>query len=240
MEVYGITDIGQKRANNQDYIFYTSDKIGNLPNLFIVADGMGGHNAGDKASSVATSKFVEFVQSSQLTHIKDIMTTGIKEINEIVHKMSLEHEDMSGMGTTFVAAVIQDGTLYVVNIGDSRAYIVNEEMIEKVTVDHSLVEEMLISGQITEEEAHNHPKRNRITRAIGVSDTVVVDLFEVPLKPNDYVLMCSDGLSNMITNHEIKDMLLDELTLEQKVENLIAISNKNGGDDNISAIVIKL
>lgn len=240
MEVYGMTDRGQKRSNNQDYIFYTQDKIGNLSNLFIVADGMGGHNAGDQASSIATKKFVEFVQNSELTNIRDIMTKGIKTINSAVFDISLRQEELRGMGTTFVAATIQDNQLYVINIGDSRAYIVNEEKIKKVTIDHSFVEEMLLCGQITEEEAFNHPKRNRITRAVGVMETVVVDLFEEQIKENDYVLLCSDGLSNMITNVQLKDMLLENIALERKVENLITISNQNGGDDNISAIVIKL
>ncbi|MDF2820770.1 MAG: Serine/threonine protein phosphatase [Clostridiales bacterium] len=239
MEVYGITDIGQKRTNNQDYIFYSGEKIGNLPNLFIVADGMGGHNAGDQASSIAVKNFIEFVDNTDLYSITDILKIGIKEMNSIVYKLSMENEEFTGMGTTFVVAVIDYGTLYVANIGDSRAYIVNEENINKVTIDHSFVEEMLISGQITEEEAINHPKKNRITRAIGVSDTVMVDLFEQKLNSNDYVLMCSDGLTNMLSNNEIKEILLSNTDVEEKVKNLISASNCNGGDDNISAIVIK-
>lgn len=240
MEVYGITDIGQKRANNEDYIFYTSEKIGNLPNLFIVADGMGGHNAGDQASSIATSSFVEFIRSTDLITIKDILTRGIEDINSTVYSLSLTKEEFNGMGTTFVAAVIEDEMLYVVNIGDSRAYIVNEDKITKVTIDHSYVEEMLISGQITEEEAHNHPKKNRITRAIGVADSITADYFEEKLTKNDYILLCSDGLSNMVDRDQIQEILIADKTIEDKVESLIAASNINGGLDNISTIVVKL
>ena len=193
------TDVGIMRQMNQDYCFADNNRVGLLPNLFIVADGMGGHNAGDFASRFCVEKFVEIMRNagegvlSRLSFIED----AIRETNEQLIVKAAENSELEGMGTTFVAATIDsDNIMNVINIGDSRLYVIDSD-IWQVTEDHSLVMEMVKNGDIKKEEARFHPKKNVVTRAISAMGVVIPDMFEVPLEKGNIVLLCSDGLSNI-------------------------------------------
>lgn len=237
------TDVGRTRQINQDYCFATDNKCGLLPNLYIVADGMGGHNAGDFASRFCVEKFVELMQNagedvlSELVYIED----AIRETNEQLIIKAAESTELDGMGTTFVAATINDrNELTVINIGDSRLYVIDNE-IKQITQDHSLVAEMVRNGDLKKEEARFHPKKNVVTRAISAMGVVVPDMFRVPLKKGDIVLLCSDGLSNMLADNEILDIIREySSSLDTATNILIDRANQNGGRDNISVVLVKI
>ncbi len=233
-----LTDIGKKRTVNQDYVFTSVAQIGKLSNLFVVADGMGGHNAGDIASKYTVEKLIAAIEETKETNIGKILETGIKQANAKLRKKASQSEILHGMGTTLVAASISDNILYVGNVGDSRLYVIGRE-IRQITRDHSLVEEMVRLGEINKEQAKGHPDKNIITRAIGAGDEVKVDVFEYDMKKDDTVLMCSDGLSNMIDDDEIFIIMNKKDSIKDKAKNLIDLANKNGGKDNIAVIIIK-
>lgn len=237
LKTFSITDIGKRRKLNQDYVFTCENPVGNLPNLFIVADGMGGHNAGDYASKCTVETMVEEIGHFQETEPVKILKKAIETANEHIREKSLEEESLSGMGTTVVAATCSGSMLQVANVGDSRLYIINET-ITQITRDHSLVEEMVRMGGIDRESARNHPDKNIITRAIGAQDTVEIDFFSVELRRGDTVLMCSDGLTNMLEDEEIRMILEGQRDAAGKAENLIKAANDNGGRDNIAVIII--
>ncbi len=238
LKSYAITDIGQKRKLNQDFIFLSETPIGNLPNVFIVADGMGGHKAGDFASRYAVETIVDEIMSSMETNSVTILNKAIEKANTYTRRKAKEDEHLAGMGTTVVIATCKENCLEVANVGDSRLYVVNEE-IKQVTVDHSLVEEMIRMGGIAREAARNHPDKNIITRAIGARDTVEADFFNLELKSGDKVLLCSDGLTNMVDDDTIQHILNKDISLKEKAEELVQMANQNGGKDNISVIVIE-
>ena len=202
MKTFSMTDIGRKREINQDYVFATDETIGNLPNLLVVADGMGGHRAGDFASRFTVEVLAEEVQNSKETHPEQILGNAIQTANERLMEEAAKDSRLEGMGTTLVAATILDHVLYFANVGDSRLYLINKE-IRQLSKDHSMVEEMVRLGGLTEEEAKHHPDKNIITRAMGVKDKVEPDFFEYRLKGGDTILMCSDGLTNMVDDDEI-------------------------------------
>jgi protein phosphatase len=238
MKTFSITDVGQKRNMNQDYV-YTSDKsVGNLPNLYVVADGMGGHNAGDFASKFTVQQLVKSIDSNPETNPIKIIRKSIEIANNELIQKSIENSELTGMGTTLVVATIVNDYIYVANIGDSRLYIINHE-IKQITKDHSLVEEMIRLGEIDRQDARNHPDKNIITRAIGAGEDIAVDFFEMKLEVGDTILMCSDGLTNMIEDEEIQEIINQQSTPEQKAEKLVQIANKNGGKDNIAVIIIE-
>ena len=197
MKTFSMTDIGRKREVNQDYVFATDETIGNLPNLLVVADGMGGHRAGDFASRFTVEVLAEEVQNCKETHPETILGNSIQAANERLLEEAEKDNRLEGMGTTLVAATIMDHVLYFANVGDSRLYLINKE-IRQLSKDHSMVEEMVRLGGLTEEEAKHHPDKNIITRAIGVKQKVEPDFFEYRLKGGDIILMCSDGLTNMV------------------------------------------
>ncbi len=236
MRVVGRTDIGNVRSVNQDYMFYSREPVGLFPNLFIVADGMGGHKAGDYASRFAVETFVAYVREASKDALIRIVDNGLKYTNSKILEKAGESEDYYGMGTTMVVAYIEGSQLYVANVGDSRLYLVSSQ-INQVTEDHSYVGTLLRSGEITKEEARVHPDKNIITRAIGAADSVKVDFFEVDLEKGDRVLMCSDGLSNMIEDNDLYDIVANTY-IGDVVEELISEAKKNGGLDNIAALVI--
>ena len=238
LKTFSMTDVGMKRQLNQDYVFTSETPIGNLPNLFIVADGMGGHNAGDYASKYTTKIIVTEIGKSTETNPIKIIRSAIEEANKEILLKSQEIEELKGMGTTVVAATIIDGYLYVANVGDSRLYVIDKE-IHQITRDHSLVEEMIRLGEIDRESARTHPDKNIITRAIGVVEEVKVDFFDLKLKPGDSILMCSDGLTNMIEDEEIRMVLNGQRDVVEKTEELIKTANRNGGKDNIAVIIIE-
>ena len=184
MKTFSMTDIGRKREVNQDYVFATDETIGNLPNLLVVADGMGGHRAGDFASRFTVEVLAEEVQNCKETHPETILGNSIQAANERLLEEAEKDNRLEGMGTTLVAATILDHVLYFANVGDSRLYLINKE-IRQLSKDHSMVEEMVRLGGLTEEEAKHHPDKNIITRAIGVKQKVEPDFFEYRLKGGD-------------------------------------------------------
>lgn len=238
MKAYAKTDIGAKRQTNQDYVFCSMQPVGSLPNLFIVADGMGGHKAGDLASRYTVEMFLEVVRQSKVDNPITVIEEAVKYANTALIQKSKESIDYEGMGTTLVVATIIDKSIYIANVGDSRLYLINNE-IQQITRDHSLVEEMISLGEIDRKKARTHEKKNIITRAIGVDSDVVADFFEIEYSKGDLIMMCSDGLSNMIEDEEIKKVVNEGDQIQSIVENLIELANKNGGKDNISVILIE-
>lgn len=234
---YAITDIGQKRKLNQDFIYLSETPVGNLPNVFIVADGMGGHNAGDYASRYAVEIVVEEISASLEKNPIKILGKAVERANTMIRERAQSDETLIGMGTTMVIATCIGQYLEVANVGDSRLYVINET-IEQVTRDHSLVEEMVRMGGIDRASARNHPDKNIITRAIGARDTIEIDFFHEELKSGDLILMCSDGLTNMLEDEEIGRILKTPGTIEERAERLIDAANQNGGRDNIAVILI--
>lgn len=238
LKTFSITDIGKKRKLNQDYVYTSERPVGNLPNVFIVADGMGGHNAGDYASKYTVETVIREIAASSEKEPEKILARAIEVANEDIIRLAGENAEMEGMGTTIVAATCVDRYLKVANVGDSRLYVVGEKIIQ-ITRDHSLVEEMIRMGGIDRETARNHPDKNIITRAIGATEKVEIDFFEVELKPGEIVLMCSDGLTNMLEDEEIRMILNGQRDIVEKAEELVKAANNNGGKDNITVILIE-
>ncbi len=238
LKTFSITDVGQRRKVNQDYVYTCEKPIGNLPNLFLVADGMGGHKAGDYASRYTVEIMCEVIERTPEKNPEKILKLAIEAANEHIRQKSLEDENLDGMGTTIVAATCLNNQLQVANVGDSRLYIVGKN-IRQITNDHSLVEEMVRMGGMDRETARNHPDKNIITRAVGASDYVKIDFFNVELEPQDTVLMCSDGLSNMLEDEDIRMILEGQRDLVEKAEALVNEANNRGGKDNISVVLIE-
>lgn len=238
MKANAITDIGRVRQINQDVQFATTEPIGPLSNLFIVADGMGGHKAGDFASRFLVETLVEYIKNCEEQSAVAALNKGIAKVNSELYEKACQSEALSGMGTTLVAATIEDSTLYVANVGDSRLYLIEREGIRQITRDHSFVEEMVSLGQMDRESKEYKVKKNIITRAVGIDRKLDVDFFEVPLKSGDYILLCSDGLTNMVDNSAIFRLVLLPGSLEMKVKALIALANQNGGKDNIAVVLV--
>ena len=239
MHSSGKTDTGIKRNNNQDSIFFSDAPVGPLPNLYIVADGMGGHKAGDYASAHAVSWFVDYAKECSYENPITIMKTGIAKVNDMLLQMSNEHSELKGMGTTFVAAVMIDDKMYVANIGDSRLYVIGQEDTRQITLDHSLVEELIRTGQLDRRKVRFHPEKNIITRALGTGKEAVPDFFEVELQPGEKVLLCSDGLTNMVEDDEIGSIVMRQQFVDRICEQLIDRANYYGGKDNIGVVVIE-
>lgn len=241
---FSVTDIGRRRKLNQDFVYSSDQPVGSLPNLYIVADGMGGHKAGDYASKCAVETMVQEIRDSFEKSPIRILSKAIRTANDQVRRRAREDESLFGMGTTVVAATCLGKYLQVANVGDSRLYIMGDEL-RQITRDHSLVEEMVRMGGLDREAARNHPDKNIITRAIGARDTIEIDFFHEELKSGDIVLMCSDGLTNMLEDEEIARILKNQGTIrgtirdtiEERAEKLIEAANRNGGKDNIAVIV---
>ena len=239
MRAISLSDIGKNRDMNQDFVFSSSQPVGNLPNLFVVADGMGGHNAGEYASQKAVEVIVKNAFESGDTNCATILRKAIKEANSSLLAVSESDNTMQGMGTTIVAAFCDKDKATIVNVGDSRMYHVKEDAVVQVTKDHSLVQEMVRKGEIDKQEAKVHPSKNIITRAVGVQSEVTADFFEVEIKAGQKILLCSDGLTNMLGEKELAEILLDkETSIDNQAQRLIEKANENGGEDNISVIII--
>ena len=238
---YSLTDIGKLRKLNQDYVFTSEVPVGTLPDLFIVADGMGGHKAGEYASKCAVETMVSQINSSPERGCIRVISNAIREANRRVRAKAMSDDNYFGMGTTLVVASIDEDGLCVANVGDSRLYLISNGEIRQVTVDHSLVEEMVKMGELERKSARNHPDKNIITRAVGVMEEVDPDFFEVEdLVVGDMILMCSDGLSNMLEDSEIMGIIEGEGTLKDKAQRLVAAANMNGGCDNITVILVRV
>ena len=239
MKVFSATDVGKIRSINQDYIFTSTDPVGNLPNLFVVADGMGGHNAGDFASHYGVSVMVETIRRDTNFNPVKIIRNGITAANREVLRSAVENPAMAGMGTTMVAASVVGEYLYVANVGDSRLYLIDEN-IKQISQDHSLIAEMVRLGELSPEEARHHPDKNIITRAVGTEENVEIDFFDLRLDPGQWFLMCSDGLTNMVEDGEILRMLREASgSGEDPALALIGQANSNGGKDNIAVIAVQ-
>lgn len=236
MEYAALTDVGMRRHNNEDsYIVNVSgnDKI------FIVADGMGGHNAGEIASLEACRITESFVLEGK-GNIDDVLRDGVVKANRDIYVRSCENEAMKGMGTTIDVCVIDGNKLHIAHVGDSRVYIVNNESIRRVTRDHSIVGMMLEEGSITEEEARVHPQRNYITRAVGSSANIEVDIICEEIHSGEWVLMCTDGLTNMIEREVLHSVIKNSDSVDDAAEELVKRAKENGGDDNITVILFRV
>lgn len=239
MKTFSITDVGMVRNVNQDYVFCYENPIGQVSNLFLVADGMGGHKAGDYASRYCVEKVVESIKNGNIRSPISILEQAIQEANTAVYLKAESEEDLNGMGTTVVAATILGSELYIANVGDSRAYLIREN-IHQITEDHSLVEAMVQSGDIERKEARFHPNKNVITRAIGTGATVQVDFFEITIEEGDILLMCTDGLTNMVEDDEICQIIKSNTDIEKVGKELIRMANANGGKDNIGVVLVQI
>lgn len=238
MKTFSKTDRGKKREMNQDYIYTSEGQIGNLPNLCILADGMGGHNAGDYASRYTVQTMVDVINKDSHKEPVEIIGNAMQAANQEIIETAKTDIDLEGMGTTVVAATVVNGEMYVANVGDSRLYVIGDR-IKQITKDHSYVQEMVRRGELDERDARIHPDRNIITRAIGGGSPLEVDFFEVELQESDRVLMCSDGLTDMIEDEEILRILKEKDTTAEGIECLIETANENGGNDNITVIMIE-
>lgn len=236
MKTFSKTDVGRKREVNQDYVFVSDKPVGNIPNLLVVADGMGGHKAGDVASKFVVEDLREELAASCEENPEAMMKKAIESANHKLIAKAKEDIRLEGMGTTLVAATVIDHTLYFANVGDSRLYLLNHG-IRQLSKDHSLVQEMVRLGGINAEEAKRHPDKNIITRAIGVKEKVEIDFFEYRLKKGDIILMCTDGLSNMVEDEDIFQIVKGSRDVVEAVERLVDRANSNGGSDNIGVII---
>ena len=245
MHAAGLTDKGKVREQNEDTIFCTSEPYGPLPNLFIVADGMGGHNAGEVASKEAVTQITDYLRSYstpelvQPDNYLDLLVTAIQKANTKVCDMAGKKKHLKGMGTTMTACVVTEDKIMLAHVGDSRAYFISPDEITRLTTDHTYVGQMLASGQITAEEAEIHPQRHVITRVLGVdTPPFEVDGHVLPLGDTVTILLCSDGLTNMIDDQKIKEIVNYVGLVEHRTQFLIEEANLRGGHDNISAILI--
>lgn len=238
LKTYSMTDIGRKRKLNQDTVYSCEHPLGNLNNLFIVCDGMGGHKAGDYASAYTVKAIEREVEVCEDKSPIKILREAITVANTEIYEKASSEPDFAGMGTTCVAATVADDVLYVANVGDSRLYLI-DKAITQVTKDHSLVAELVRKGSLDENQAKSHPDRNIITRAIGASPSVEIDFFEVELNPSDVILMCTDGLTNMVDDDEILRIVRTSVDVPDMAENLIKMANHNGGKDNIGVVIIE-
>jgi len=240
VNTFSITDTGRIRTSNQDCVFCEENAIGSFPNLFIVADGMGGHRAGDTASRLCVEEVVKQIQTTDRKTPVSVFEQAVESANRAIYEKAAANADLAGMGTTMVATVIEDGVAYIVNVGDSRLYQMRET-ISQITIDHSLVEEMVQSGEIQKEEMRTHPNKNIITRALGTGISVRPDCFEIEVREGDVLLLCSDGLTNMLEDSRIENIIREHNgDLAQAGEILVEQANEAGGKDNISVILIRL
>ena len=235
-----LTDKGLVRNQNQDTVFCSTEPVGVLPDLYMVADGMGGHKAGDYCSRMLVERILAEVRGAEGGAPLRVLRNAIKAANRSLFDESLQYDALSGMGSTLTAAVSDGSSLSVFNVGDSRLYVLDaEDMVPRqVTRDHSYVEEMVQAGRMKRGSEIYNRNKNIITRAIGIGDRVEIDAFEVDLLPETVVLLCTDGLSNMLTDAEIGRILRAHTDPNETVEALIDAANAHGGTDNISAIVV--
>lgn len=234
MRFKALTDKGKKRSTNEDNL-YIDEKI----NFFMVADGMGGHAAGEVASKIAASFAADF--NFDLTAPLESLSSLTFKINqEIINKSSL-NQKYQGMGTTFAAVIVVNKKLYYVNLGDSRIYIYNKKNKElrKISEDHSLVAKLLREQKITEKEAFNHPKKNIVTQALGLDNDLDLDKGQVKISKNEYILLCTDGLSDMIRKNKMEKIFSENELIEDTAEELLQEALNNGGLDNITLIVVE-
>lgn len=232
MEYVSLTDIGKRRDLNEDsYSKLETDKF----ILFVVCDGMGGHQAGEVASSEAVKSLIDFAKDNKdCENLEDLLKDGVARANERVYEKSLDDKSYNNMGTTLVSCIIQKDSITIANVGDSRLYLYRKGDLKQVTVDHSLVNDLLTSGTISEEEAKDFKQKNVITRSLGIEEDIEVDIYKMKLEAKDIILLCTDGLSSQLDDEEIKEILAEDISLEERAKNFIEKANDNGGIDNVT------
>lgn len=240
MKFCALSDKGQSRKINQDSCGYYTADTG--LSFFIVADGMGGHNAGEVASEIAVNTFINQAKSNgiieKLEQAPDFIKGAFRRANDIILYKAAADESRAGMGTTAVAAVVSENKIIIGNLGDSRAYIISDGKINQITEDHSYVEQLLKAGSIKEEEAKTHPRRNEITKALGIEFYYEPDVFELEYKEGDVLILCSDGLDKMIDDEMILEIITQESDPANICQRLVDAANTAGGLDNISVIAV--
>lgn len=246
MIAVGKVNIGKKRSKNEDSVFVSNEAIGALPNLYIVADGMGGHRAGAVASKLAIDAFCAYIEAHQKVRLQTeeelliLLKRGIAHANHVIYNRGIENPECEGMGTTITLCTVMNEHAYIAHVGDTRLYCMNANQIKQVTIDHSLVQEMLEQGYITENDAQEHPQRHVITRAVGTYEQVKVDTLKQPLSSVEYILLCSDGLTAMMSEDKMHRLIYENHTnLDTIVDELIIKANEAGGADNIAVIIGK-
>lgn len=247
MRASGQTDIGKVRSVNQDTYKILPDN-----NIYIVADGMGGHAAGDKASQLAVKTISEILlqynpetetlspedEEERSISIEEVLRFALESANEQILLASMGNQHLQGMGTTAIIALVHGGTLYLGHIGDSRTYLIRNEQIQQVSEDHSVVQQLVKAGAITADEAESHPYKNVITKCLGMQNKIEPDTLVFPLEEGDRFLMCSDGLSNMVTNEVILEEIKRSSDPEPTCQSLIDLANDGGGTDNITVVLL--
>ncbi|WP_054028072.1 Stp1/IreP family PP2C-type Ser/Thr phosphatase [Bacillus sp. FJAT-28004] len=238
------SDIGRVRHVNEDQSWVS--QLNNGVTLAIVADGMGGHQAGDVASQRAVDAFRSMLEKSaakadlSLQEGKMLIRQAISQANDAVFELASQNEQYRNMGTTIVAALVKQDNAIIGHVGDSRAYKITEGVITQITTDHTLVNELVKSGQLSAEEAAHHPRRNVLTRAVGTDSQVEIDVQAVEWSAQDVLLLCSDGLSNMVSDQEmLQTVTTDQLELDAKADHLISLALQAGGDDNITVVLLQ-
>ena len=243
MNVWSITDRGSVRRENQDACHAECDSDKNTA-LLVVCDGMGGALAGNVASTSAMKIFVDSIRAALDGEdggmpLSDSIRTAVETANEAVYNESITNPSCSGMGTTMVGAVVKDGKAAVFNVGDSRAYLIRQRSIKRITVDHSVVEELVMRGDITREQSVRHPSKNLITRAIGTEPDVECDIFFPKLRAGDYLLLCSDGLTNVVSDREIMDEVIRGGAPDNCCERLVETVLRRGAPDNVTIVLFR-
>lgn len=235
--VGAISDVGNLRSINEDYLDYY---ICNKYQLYIIADGMGGHNAGDIASKMCVHKIKEYILQKycEYTDVRDMLGDAVKYANSYIYIESLKNKKYKGMGTTLTLAFVFDGKIYIVNVGDSCFFAIKDEKIVKITKDHSLVQQFIDDGILTQDEARDHPNKNIITRSIGVGHNVDIDFFVIEEDEKSYYLLCTDGLVNDIDYKEIVPYIMkNKKGLYKVCSELVDLVKERGGKDNVSLII---
>src|SRR5437667_703692 len=243
LDVAQLTDVGRKREHNEDNMAYVIPKdpqvMAKKGALFIVADGMGGHAAGEVASEIAVDTISNMYYQDDSDEVATSLLRAIKRANALIHQRAAENMLRSGMGTTCVAAVLRGNMAYIANVGDSRAYIVRDGKVKQVSQDHSWVAEQVRAGLLTEDQARTHAQRNVITRCLGTQADVEIDVFPEPIEEKDALVLCTDGLSGLVSDEEIR-RIVDQAGPQESVYHLVERANENGGPDNITAIVVSI
>ena len=237
MRYYGLTDQGKVRKQNED-CFYIDEKN----TVFFVADGMGGHNAGQVASQMSSQITEDYINEhiSEDESIADLLRDAIVKANSDIYQKASKERSYSGMGTTVEACAIKENKLFSAHVGDSRLYRLRDSEFRQLTTDHSYVEMLIRNGDITREEAREHPNRNVITRAVGTDPTVEIDSAEFEIKPKDVYLLCTDGLTEMLEDSEIQEIISRDIPLKDQVEYLVQTANEKGGTDNVTVLMIQI
>lgn len=235
------TDRGKKRANNEDSLFLMPEE-----NIYMVADGVGGHNSGEIASMTAVKTIAQYIKTNKIQEDPD--SNGVKryflkcmeEANELIFNMAKDDPKLAGMATTVVMVYLNKGNAYFANVGDSRAYLVRDKDIKQITEDHTYVNELLKEGSITKEEAEAHPQKNMITRALGGEIIVLPDFYQLETNKDDIIILCSDGLYSEVCHEEILSKVKAADSMSTLSTDLVELANINGGNDNITIICIKI